>query len=202
MARYPILKNRPDPFVSDPIIWPVAVRQLGQGVLRSAILASKAVLPGRLAGNITKLAQLTDGYRDPVIVKTLAKTLDEDTNDQVMDFDDLDKWLDPTIFSRLSSHHPLVSPGTNLHAPFVQRVLDTIAKSNDTSTRIMVYTGTAEWFHAPSISFAQVATKAGVKVDAYEIQGGFHAEGCVWPGEMGGAAGKLVDANEKWLKVE
>jgi hypothetical protein len=97
-------------------------------------------------------------------------------------------WLDESTFTQLSSHHPLLSPSTDLSLPFVQHTLDLLARNGIT---LFLYVGTAEWFYQPAISFSQEAEKAGIQVIVAEDLGGYHVEGCVMPPDLGGPAARL-----------
>lgn len=105
-------------------------------------------------------------------------------------------WLDSTIFEHLTSHHPLVSPASDLASPFVQTTLDILANRG---TRVYVHAGTAEWFHEPGMAFASAARDAGVNVVSHEEVGGVHIEGCLLPGELGGMSGRLVKGLKDWV---
>lgn len=136
-----------------------------------------------------------------VTVKDLPEGRQGDS-DQSLNPSLIEDWLDQAVFERLSSHHPLVSPATNTKSPFVRNVLRLLAEDEHGSTRMMVYVGTAEWFYRPAMEFVKMAKKQGVQVDEIQYPGGFHAEGCVLPGELGGSAGKLVETILTWLSEE
>jgi hypothetical protein len=97
-------------------------------------------------------------------------------------------WLDESTFTQLSSHHPLISPSTDLSSSFVQRTLELLAHNG---TTLFLYLGTAEWFYQPAINFSEEAREAGMKVILVEDLGGFHVEGCVMSPDLGGPAARL-----------
>jgi hypothetical protein len=97
-------------------------------------------------------------------------------------------WLDESTFTQLSSHHPLLSPSTDLSLPFVQHTLEILARSGLT---LFLYVGTAEWFYQPAIDFSKEAEQAGIEVIVAEDLGGYHVEGCVMPPDFGGPAARL-----------
>jgi len=97
-------------------------------------------------------------------------------------------WLDEWTFSQLTSHHPFVSPSTDLDSRFVQHTLGLLARNR---TRMLLHCGTAEWFYDPAIGFAGAAKAAGIEIQVAESLGGFHVEGCVLPPDLGGAGARL-----------
>lgn len=99
-------------------------------------------------------------------------------------------WLDESTFAQLSSHHPLLSPSTDLSSLLVQRTLEILASGG---TKLNLYLGTAEWFYDPAIDFGKEAEKAGVIVTTAEDLGGYHVEGCVMPPDLGGPAARLQE---------
>lgn len=107
------------------------------------------------------------------------------------------RWLDETTFGQLSSHHPFLSPSTDLTSPFVQHSLKLLAQHG---TRMLMHCGTAEWFYEAAIGFTQAAKTAGMKVQLVERLGGFHVEGCVLPPDLGGAAGELQQTIIEFLE--
>jgi hypothetical protein len=97
-------------------------------------------------------------------------------------------WLDESTFIHLTSHHPLISPSTDLDSPFVGRTLEILAASG---ISLYMYAGTAEWFYHSAMSFTREAEDAGIEVLKGEELGGFHVEGCVTPPDLGGPAARL-----------
>jgi hypothetical protein len=181
LARYPLLKHRPDPFSSDLSVWLTA---LSRSVTRLSHIVMTPFFPWR---RWTK-----DRHH------TLAQSLSEDVL-QPRELKhvppDLQSWLDGSTFEQLSSHHPFVSPSTDIDSPFVMRVLDILAKHH---TRLFVHCGSAEWFCEPSRRFASAASRAGVETVLEEEEGGYHIESCVMPAELGGAGARLVNAIRAW----
>lgn len=96
-------------------------------------------------------------------------------------------WLEEATFTELSSHHPLISPATDLSSPFVQRTLELLAGR----VRLLLHCGTAEWFYDPAVNFARTAREADVRVRLEEKKGGFHVEGCVMPPELHAPSAEL-----------
>jgi hypothetical protein len=97
-------------------------------------------------------------------------------------------WLDESMFSNLSTHHPLISPSADIASPFVRRTLELLAFHG---TKISIHCGTAEWFYLPIVDLASAAKVAGVDVSLVENEGGLHSKACLsWP-ERGGPAAVL-----------
>jgi hypothetical protein len=97
-------------------------------------------------------------------------------------------WFNESSFIKHSSHHPLISPSTNISSPFVQHTLGLLAARG---TRILFHCGTAEWFYRSIVDMADAAKEAGMDVTLVENVGGLHSEACLsWP-ERGGAAATL-----------
>lgn len=96
--------------------------------------------------------------------------------------------FDSSLFTQLSSRHPLISPSTDVTSPFVRHTLSLLAK---TGTRLLVHCGTAEWFHDPIIELARAAKEEGVDLVLVENPGGLHSEACLRSPERGGPAGIL-----------
>jgi hypothetical protein len=105
-------------------------------------------------------------------------------------------WLNTNIFEHLTSHHPLVSPASDLSSPFVRKTFEILAERG---TRVLVHAGTAEWFFRPSKAFVECAEETGVDIEFRTESGGFHIEGCLIPGELGGAGGRLVRSLREWV---
>jgi hypothetical protein len=180
LARYPLLKHRPDPFSSDLSVWLTA---LSHSATRLSHIVLTPFFPWRRrAKDHHYLAQsLSEDVLHPRRLEHVPP--------------DLQSWLDESTFEQLSSHHPFVSPSTDIDSPFVTRVLDTLAKHH---TRLFVHCGSAEWFCEPSRRFASAASRAGVETVLEEEVGGHHIESCVMPAELGGAGARLVNAIRAW----
>jgi hypothetical protein len=97
-------------------------------------------------------------------------------------------WIDESTFTSLSSHHPLISPSTDISSPFVKHTLEILAHHG---MKVFMYVGTAEWFYDSAIRFTREAEKAGIEVVYAEERGGYHVEGCVMPPDLGGPAARL-----------
>lgn len=178
LARFPVLKHRPDPFQSE---WALVRTAWQQRYIRARSVLLR--IASRIQGQ-----QLKQRMRDT----------QERLANQVFDPEPLDvepeklsDWLDVAAFKRLSSHHPFVSPGTDTSSPFVRQVLGIVA---DNQTRVLIHHGTAEWFYKPAMRLAAEAKEAGIDVKVVDEVGGFHIEACVMPAELGGSGGRLVNA--------
>jgi hypothetical protein len=117
---------------------------------------------------------------------------DEDLGDERP----LQEWLGEKSFAKLSSHHPLISPATDLSTPFVNKIIHHLAQNE---TRFFVHSGTAEWFHPATDDFICVLRKKGIEVEYMEEKGAYHVETCVFPGELGGMSGRLVKGMMDWM---
>ena len=175
LARFPILRNRPDPFQSDWYLW--------QELIRIRIESAVAILKGltkfrRRGDSDTRIEKVEQAILEP------SSPLATDKPSSHLG------WLEELTFSRLTSHHPFVSPSTDLGSPFVHYSLDILARNR---TKMLMYCGTAEWFYEPAIRFANAAQHAGMDVEVIESLGGFHVEGCVLPPDLGGAGARLQD---------
>jgi len=183
MARYPILRHRPDPFSSDLSIWSTAARQSANAVLaripvlkRQRRRSSSSHTPDMPSKRISALASLAS------LPNKAAP---------------LSAWLDPALFHQLSSAHPLVSPASDPDSTFVRRVLGLLAEND---TRILLHVGTAEWFHDPATEFAAAVRRAGVDLRVQEEKGGQHSESCIMPAELGGRSARLVEVILGWIR--
>lgn len=178
LGRYPILKHRPDAFGSD---LPLYLEAISQAFRRA-----------------------TSGI--PLMRHKQTKDIEEVEKDVLQPQDDikpsqkyakLGAWLREEVFEELSSHHPLLSPSTDLSSAFVQGVLQILTREK---SRMLVYAGTAEWFYQPAMDLAESARAVGVDVTVGEEEGGFHVEGCLAPREWTGASDRLVSTMEKWME--
>lgn len=97
-------------------------------------------------------------------------------------------WLDESLFTKMSSHHPLISPSTDIESPFVKHTLQILAHNG---IKLFMYVGTAEWFYDSAIRFSREADRAGIEIVVAEDRGGYHVEGCVMPPDLGGPAARL-----------
>lgn len=186
MARYPIVPSRPDPFAGDFELWSIAARQVAQALCVKVGRLAHPLLPARVRSQVESLS--AKYARTDSIKATSVKAIPPGLG--------LDKWLGHDMFTRLSSHHPLVSPSTDITSPFLTATLGQLAQAD---TKILVHVGTAEWFYLPSKGFAAAARRQGVDVHVQEELGGFHSEACITPADFGGASGRLVEGILRWL---
>jgi len=170
LARFPIDPKRPDPFHSDWYLWEEAIRLRITGSL--GWLKSKLLFRSYKKPPVTQ--EIEKQTLGPRMLRKLPKTHIG--------------WLDESTFNQLSSHHPLLSPSTDLSSAFVQHTLELLALNR---TTVCMHTGTAEWFYQPAINFCREATRAGIEVILAEDLGGYHVEGCVMPPDFGGPAARL-----------
>lgn len=190
MARYPILRHRPDPFASDWAMWKLALTQSYQLGLSRVASGIQHALPKRFRRRVKPPPT-------PTSPSTTTKPLLH-TDDKLPDDTSLlpHQWLEADTFHRLTSHHPLVSPSSHISSSFVRSVFKLL---NTNETKLLVHVGTAEWFYDPTVRFARAAKRAGVDVSVYEELGGFHSGPCAFPAELGGASGRLVGSILRWL---
>lgn len=185
LARFPIIKHRPDPFVSDLRIWANAVDQHARryfDALSRMLHANGWPLLPRPKRQYSITEEMAAKQLDPKPLWQVPSTLRG--------------WLEPSAFAQLSSHHPLVSPCTDTKSPFVRGVLDVLAENK---TKMYVQAGTAEWFYPAGASMARAAKEAGIDVVWQEELGGCHVEACVTPAELGGAPARLLKGLRRWL---
>lgn len=212
MARFPIVPSRPDPFTSELGIWRRAI------VSRVEMVLTKMAVFG-IVGRGTRMgtAGKAKGGKGSVI-ETMAEEELHPDDDLLLDLKakrggsgapvDLARWLGSPYFAHLTSHHPLVSPcsapfspdpnntaATPQLSPFVDQVLTT-AKRFD--VRMLMVSGTAEWFHAPAQFLARAAEQKGMEVAVVQEVGGYHVENCLFIAEVGGPGKRLVDAIRRW----
>lgn len=111
---------------------------------------------------------------------------------------DLEAWIQPDVFERLSYHHPMISPATteNLSSSFLSEILQHLHQAG---TKLRVHIGTAEAFYDSSCSFVGQAESAGMDVELSKDIGGYHIEGCVFPAELGGSAAQLRRTLITWV---
>jgi acetyl esterase/lipase len=167
LARFPILPARADPFSSEMSIWIAAISEKFANV--ASVLRGKGVMQ--------RVAQAELHPQSDPLIKDLAQ------------------WLEPASFARTTSHHPLLSPCSDLDSPFVTAVLAIAARH----TRMLIVSGTAEWFHAPAQQMASAAVMAGADVEVVHEMGGFHCESCLFLAEWDGPGRRLVDAIRQWI---
>ena len=186
MARYPIVPSRPDPFASDLELWSTAAKQASQALCVRLGRLAHPLLPTRFRRQLDALSAKYErvGLPDNAPATAVSPELP------------LEKWLSHDMFIRLSSHHPLVSPSTDITSPFLVATLQQLAEAR---TRILVHVGTAEWFYLPGRDLAAAARKEGVDVHVQEEKGGFHSEACITPADFGGASARLVEGILAWL---
>lgn len=170
LARFPIDPSRPLPFESDWYLWEQSIRLRFTGSVKW--LKSVLLFRTRPVSSTTEKME-----RKVLGPRTLTKPPKTHIG-----------WLDESTFTQLSSHHPLLSPSTDLASPFVQQSLRLLAENG---TILFLYVGTAEWFYKPAIGFSREAETAGMKVVVSEDMGGYHVEGCVMPPDFGGPAARL-----------
>lgn len=178
LARFPVLKHRPDPFNSE---WQLMRTAWQQRYARAKSILSR--MTSRIHG--TPVQHRKRDTQERVAAEVF------DPEPLVSEPEKLADWLDVATFKHLSSHHSFVSPGTNTSCAFVRQVLDIVAENQ---TRILIHHGTAEWFYEPAMRLAAEAKEAGVDVTVVDEVGGFHIEACVMPAELGGSGGRLVEA--------
>ncbi|ORY26679.1 Alpha/Beta hydrolase protein [Naematelia encephala] len=177
MARFPILKHRPDPFSSE----------MSHLITRLSHLTFTLVPILFAPHRYPRSMHTSEVIQDEVLQPTNA----------LLGLDiALEHWLEAFAFISLSSHHPLVSPGTDVDSPFVRQVLNIMKREG---TRLMIHVGTAEWFCEPCLRFAKAADDCGVQVEVQVEKGGLHIESCLLLGEMGGSAGRLVEGILDWM---
>ena len=107
----------------------------------------------------------------------------------------LEGWLDPSVFARMTSHHPFISPATDPASPFIHGILEVMRKED---TRVMIHIGTAEWLYKPTMRFAKIIQAARVDVEILEDIGGMHSEAALVPVEFSGSARRLLDQVLLW----
>ena len=184
LARFPIQKHRPDAFRSVLPVWMASI-----------------------TGQSPKLWQRFECTRSgvPPAERDVEAHCNGDASVEILQPDEiavhqqmrrLTHWLELSTFTRMTSHHPLVSPATDPESPFVKSIF---AAMSEHQIQLMVYVGTAEWFYEPVMAFAKAAAAADVKVETVMENGGFHCESCILPGEWGSASGRLVRTLLEWL---
>ena len=193
LARFPLLKHRPDPFASDLPLWSSAasrgLRSIASRFMR--LLRGVRLLPTKLRSSDEEKCS-TKSVSEEVLQPS-------DTRDVIRKITHLQDWLEPDIFTALTSHHPLISPCSDIESPLVSAIFRLLEENR---TRCLVHAGTAEWFFEPAMIFAKAAEKSGVDIDVGVEKGGFHSESCMSPGEWGGASGRLVENLLEWLARE
>lgn len=214
MARFPIVAHRPDPFSSELSLWRKAYMQRARALVSKldpfGVMAISAnhrkgleanTMRGSQAGSGKVLDMVADwemySREDPDLfspVDTTPSALKEPHTHT-----DLSTWLDASVFAQMISHHPLVSPSSpapeGQFSPFVNQVL-AIARTHN--VRMLMVSGTAEWFHEPARALARYAGKLGSEVGSLEEVGGFHCENCQFPAELPGPGARLVQAIRRW----
>ena len=180
LARYPILKNRPNPFKGDLGIW----KQVFKQSMDLWIDRVRALLPRSIKRRKDRLAKSS---------KSVLNVDEPPIGKMVMS-----NWIQEDMFERLTSHHPLISPSTLPTHPFNRQVFEQLKNH----TKLLFHVGTAEWFYEPTIALAKQATKCGIDVCVEKEIGGFHVEGCTFPAEFGGAGERLVSRIFDWMRNE
>lgn len=108
----------------------------------------------------------------------------------------LEYYITSASFKTLSSSHPILSPAKPKASPILARLMNHL----NTRTKLHIHIGTAEAFYEPTLAFVQSARDGGVDVVFQEEVGGFHIEGCIFPAELGGAAGRLREVLKAWVE--
>lgn len=174
LGRFPLLPHRPNAFSSDWYLWEKSVRIRIAG-LRNRFKSILGLDPIHTTGSTTQKMEKQ--------IMGTSRTLRKNPKTHI-------GWLDESTFTQLSSHHPLLSPSTDIDCPFVKHTLEILAHHG---LVIFLHCGTAEWFYEPVMAFSREAERRGVKVVLHQDKGGYHVEGCVMPPDMGGAAARLQE---------
>jgi acetyl esterase/lipase len=183
------VKGQPDPFTADYNTFITSLSHIGQSVVRHL----RVVYHGICAGEGVFYAGKKDSGQ--IELEAEEDLLGVDDGELKVDRP-IEEWLEEEIFTQLSSHHPFISPATDVSSPFVKHILELLRRNG---TRLFIHCGTAEWFYPPSEEFAGALKEAGVEVEMMREKGGYHVETCVFPGEFGGMSGRLVKGVVKWI---
>ncbi|ORX40671.1 Alpha/Beta hydrolase protein [Kockovaella imperatae] len=181
MARFPIVKHRPDPFKS-------TLPQLSSDISRMG----RAL--GRRVDVCARRSKSSDVEANHMTLSREILRPDDEMLDQSLS--SLSRWLEIETFTRMTSHHPLVSPATDPNSPFVTLVFKAMSRLG---TKLLIHAGTGEGFYSAAMSFGRAAKAADTKVQIEIEEGGFHSEACIMPGEWGGASQRLVGTLVEWL---
>jgi hypothetical protein len=171
LARYPMPGEDIDPFHSAIHSWFALTKER---FINNIDLFLSDLAPGRQLRSVTSSDESKYTYSSEELVPIPPETHLG--------------WFDSSVFTQLSTRHPLISPSTDVTSPFVRHTLSLLAKAG---TRLLVHCGTAEWFYDPIIDLALAAKEEGVDLTLVENSGGLHSEACLRSPERGGPAGIL-----------